>query len=63
MNVKYLKNKSTIKKVTITTKSMEIQAIVRSSKTHQYAETCICSGHGHSSPSLYNKYLVPKEKA
>ena len=64
MNIKYLKKKSTIKKrVIITTKSRRIQATVRSSRTHQYVETCIYSSHGHSSPSLYNKYSVPKEKA
>jgi hypothetical protein len=63
MNIKYLKKKSTIKKVTITTKSREFQATIRCSKTHQYAETCICSSHGHSSPSLYNKYSMPKENA
>ena len=63
MNTKYLKKKSTIKKVTITTKSRGIHATVRSSRTHQYVETCICSSHEHSSPSLYNKYSVPKEKA
>jgi hypothetical protein len=63
MNIKYLKKKSTIKKVTITTKRKGIQATVRSSRTHQYAETCICSSHRHSSPSLYNKYSMPKEKA
>jgi hypothetical protein len=37
MNIKYLKKKSTIKKVTITTKSKGIQATVRSSRTHQFA--------------------------
>jgi len=63
MNIKYLKKKSTIKIVTVTIKSRGIQATVRSSRTHQYAETCICSSHGHSSHSLYNKYSVSKEKA